>query len=82
VKLTAMIKRARGVRMGCYVESRDLNNSHRGVVKSPSPTRELAMTHACYLMGQHREIIRAISDNGEVVELAEIERFCHEKPSR
>jgi hypothetical protein len=68
--------------MGWYVESRDLNNPHRGVVKSPSPTRELAMTHACYLMRQNREIIRAVSDNGEVVELPEIERFCHEKPSR
>jgi hypothetical protein len=65
--------------MGWYVESRDLHNPHRGVVKSPSPTRELAITHACYLMRQHREIIRAVSDKGEVVELAEIKRYCREK---
>jgi hypothetical protein len=63
--------------MGWCVEYRDL---HGRDLKSPlSDTRELAIRHACDLIQQHHEVRRVIGPNGEVVELAEIERRYRER---
>jgi hypothetical protein len=40
------------------------------------------MWHACRLMRQRREVLRVKGPDDEEVELAEIERFCREAPSR
>jgi hypothetical protein len=63
--------------MGWYVEYCDRNG--RDWQSPPSDTREFATRHACDLIRQqHHDVHRVIGPNGEVVDLAEIER-CYQE---